>query len=525
VGKGFGLVMSVLSVLVWIGGDVAAGAHYSRPFVPIWNAMILMVVYFSVVWLLTSLRRLHNELESKVKQRTLALTQEMAERARLEKELVEVSEREQRRFGHDLHDSLCQHLTGTALAGQVLAEKLAAKGLPESADAHEVVELVEDGITLARNLARGIYPVEVEAEGLMAALGELAATIGKVSKIACVFECDPPVLIEDAAVGTQLYRIAQEAISNAIRHGKAKRLGISLSDRGGVITLTVEDDGTGLPEGWQKGQGLGTRIMAHRAGMIGCEVAIEPNPTGGTMIRCWSQRGPRLPTERSPLAMSTATDKNREACFADDHPLVREWLTNLINQQPDLSVCGESENAPQALQAIGASKPDIAIVDLSLKDSSGIELIKALKEAQPGVAVLVLSMHDETHYAERALRAGAKGYVMKRETTRKVIEAIRRILEGKLYISEKVAEALTGRLAEGPRPDGRSPVEQLSDRELEVFEMLGQGQGTRQISEALRVSVKTVQAYCARIKEKMNLSSATELLREAIRWSEKKQPR
>ena len=224
--------------------------------------------------------------------------------------------------------------------------------------------------------------------------------------------------------------------------------------------------------------------------------------------------------------MSTGTDKNKKRVFlVDDHPLVREWLTNLINQQPDLSVCGESENAPQALQAISASKPDIAIVDLSLKDSSGIELIKALKEAQPGVAVLVLSMHDETHYAERALRAGAKGYVMKRETTRKVIEAIRRILEGKLYISEKVAEALAGRLAEGRRPEGLSPIEQLSDRELEVFEMLGQGQGTRQISETLRVSVKTVQAYCARIKEKMNLSSATELLREAIRWSEKKNPR
>src|SRR5439155_7254641 len=141
VGKGFGLVMSVLSVLIWIGGDVAAGAHYSRPYVPIWNAMILMVVYFSVVWILASLRRLHSELESKVSQRTVALTQEMAERARLEKELVDVSEREQRRIGHDLHDSLCQHLTGTALAGQVLGEKLEGTALPEAADAHKVVEL------------------------------------------------------------------------------------------------------------------------------------------------------------------------------------------------------------------------------------------------------------------------------------------------------------------------------------------------------------------------------------------------
>src|SRR5580765_1872283 len=148
VGRGFGMVMSVLSAVVWIGGDVAAGAPYSHPFVPIWNATILVVVYFSVVWILTSLRRLHEELENKVQQRTVALTQEMAERARLEKELVEVSEREQMRIGQDLHDSLCQHLTGTALAGQVLGEKLAAKSLPEAADANKVVDLVEEGIAI-----------------------------------------------------------------------------------------------------------------------------------------------------------------------------------------------------------------------------------------------------------------------------------------------------------------------------------------------------------------------------------------
>jgi DNA-binding NarL/FixJ family response regulator len=224
--------------------------------------------------------------------------------------------------------------------------------------------------------------------------------------------------------------------------------------------------------------------------------------------------------------MSAAKDKLRKRVFlVDDHPLVREWLTNLINQQVDLTVCGESETAPQALQAIAAAKPDIAVVDLSLKDSSGIELIKSLKESQPEVAVLVLSMHDETQYAERALRAGARGYVMKRETTRKVIEAIRKILEGRLYVSEKVSEAMAGHVAKRKPSQDSSPVEQLSDRELEVFEMLGQGQGTRQIAETLRVSVKTVQAYCARIKDKLNLSSATELLREAFRWNESRNPR
>jgi DNA-binding NarL/FixJ family response regulator len=219
--------------------------------------------------------------------------------------------------------------------------------------------------------------------------------------------------------------------------------------------------------------------------------------------------------------MATETISRKRTVFlVDDHPLVREWLTNLIHQQSDLAVCGEAESGPQALQAILALKPDIAIIDLSLKDSSGIELIKDLKQSAPGLAILVLSMHEEAHYAERALRAGAKGYIMKRETTRKVIAAIRQVLEGKLWISEPIAAAMAAQFIQGKTLSTQSPTELLSDRELEVFELLGQGRGTRQISELLHVSVKTIQAYCARIKEKLNLASATELLREAVRYFE-----
>ena len=224
------------------------------------------------------------------------------------------------------------------------------------------------------------------------------------------------------------------------------------------------------------------------------------------------------------MTLATAKPK-RKVFLVDDHPLVREWLTNLINQQPDLVVCGETESAPHALQAIAAAQPDVAIVDISLQGSSGIELIKNLKQSHPDVAILVLSMHDESLYAERALRAGAKGYIMKRETTRKVIEGIRQILDGKLFVGDSVKEEFTRRLVENKKQAPRSPVEELSDRELEVFEMLGLGLGTRQIADALRVSIKTVQAYCARAKEKLNVNSATELLREAIRWNESKHSR
>ena len=212
--------------------------------------------------------------------------------------------------------------------------------------------------------------------------------------------------------------------------------------------------------------------------------------------------------------------QSKSVFLVDDHPLVREWLTNLINQQSGLRVCGEAESGPQAREQVLELKPDVAVVDIALKDSSGIELIKDLKQSCPEVAVLVLSMHEDSHYAERALRAGARGYIMKRETATKVIMAIRQVLAGKLYMSESLAAAMAAQFVTGKALATGSLVEQLSDRELEVFELLGDGRGTHQISEALGVSIKTVQAYCARIKEKLNVASATELVREAVRWRE-----
>ncbi|HSY10388.1 MAG TPA: response regulator transcription factor, partial [Candidatus Dormibacteraeota bacterium] len=175
--------------------------------------------------------------------------------------------------------------------------------------------------------------------------------------------------------------------------------------------------------------------------------------------------------------------------LVDDHPLVREWLTNLIHQQPDFVVCGECEDAPHALQEISATMPDVAIVDISLKQGSGIELIKSLKALHPDVAVIVLSMHDERLYAERALRAGARGYIMKRETAKKVITAIRQVLDGKIYMSESLAAVFAEKFVDGRLPSSGSLVEQLSDREIEVFQLLGKGCETRQVAEMMNVSM------------------------------------
>lgn len=202
--------------------------------------------------------------------------------------------------------------------------------------------------------------------------------------------------------------------------------------------------------------------------------------------------------------------------LVDDHPLVREWLANLLRAQPDLEVCGQAEDARGALTALGAAPADVAIVDLSLRTSSGLDLIKDLRERHPATEIIVLSMHEELFYAERALRAGARGYVTKRESTGRIVEAIREVRAGRVYASPEMLAQLAGRLVGGTP----ATVENLSDRELEVFRRLGEGQGTRQIADELRVSIKTVQAYCARIKEKLGLASGAILVRDAVRWVE-----
>jgi DNA-binding NarL/FixJ family response regulator len=218
---------------------------------------------------------------------------------------------------------------------------------------------------------------------------------------------------------------------------------------------------------------------------------------------------------------NTEKSGSRHRVFiVDDHPLVREGLANLINQQTDLMVCGQAEDAAQTLAGIGVSRAELALIDISLKTASGLELVKDLKVHFPDVALIVLSMHDEMLYAERAIRAGARGYVMKRETTKEVLTAIRRVLQGDVYVSERVVNLMARRLGSPRKSAASSPVEQLSDRELEIFRLLGQGRTTSQIAADLHLSLKTVQAYCARAKEKFGVDSLTELLRAAIRWED-----
>jgi DNA-binding NarL/FixJ family response regulator len=223
-----------------------------------------------------------------------------------------------------------------------------------------------------------------------------------------------------------------------------------------------------------------------------------------------------LPTPTVPPPPQTS--EKRRVFLVDDHPITRQGLAALINSEHNLVVCGETDNAPAAIEQIQKLAPDIALVDVTLKTTSGIELMKHLKALRPEMPVLMMSMHDESLFAERALRAGAKGYIMKLEPSARILAALRATLSGDLYLSEKMKDKMLSRIARSGTAEVTYAIDSLSDREMEVFQLIGNGYGTRQIAERLHLSVKTIDSYREHLKLKLRLDGGTELVRHAIQW-------
>lgn len=219
-----------------------------------------------------------------------------------------------------------------------------------------------------------------------------------------------------------------------------------------------------------------------------------------------------------------APKPQKKILIVDDHPMMREGLRQLIANEPDLTVCCEAENAHQCLDKVNSAQPDLVLADITLPGKNGLELVKDIQAMHPGLPVLMISMHDESLYAERVLRAGGRGYIMKQEGGKKLMLAIRQVLNGQIYVSEKMSAKIL-EIFSGRRSDtATSPVENLTDREFEVFELIGQGKPTREIAERLHVSVKTVEVHRVNIKTKLKLATAAELIRYAVRWIESQAP-
>ena len=221
----------------------------------------------------------------------------------------------------------------------------------------------------------------------------------------------------------------------------------------------------------------------------------------------------------TPVAPMKTLESKARVLIVDDHPIVRQGLVQLLNCEPDFMVCAEAGNARKAMAAIAEAKPDVGVVDITLQGTNGIELIKNIVAQWPDFPLLVLSMHDESLYAERVLRAGAMGYITKQEATRNILLAIRRILAGNIYLNERIATHIIARLTAPAGSVALTPAEVLTDREFQVFELTGRGRNTRDIADELRVSSKTVETYRTRIRRKLNLQEGSSLLRCAIAWT------
>ncbi len=220
------------------------------------------------------------------------------------------------------------------------------------------------------------------------------------------------------------------------------------------------------------------------------------------------------------MSKKSVPGKKKRILVVDDHPMMRQGLAQLIGAEPDLAVCGEAANAEQAIDAIRACKPELVLADISLPGKNGLELIKDFQAIQPDVPVLVISMHDESLYAERVLRAGGRGYIMKQEGGDKMMAAIRQVLNGKIYVSEKMSSGILEGLSGRRAATENASMEKLTDREFEVFQIIGQGKSSRDIAEQLHLSIKTVDVHRTNIKAKLKLTSAAELVRFTARWVE-----
>jgi signal transduction histidine kinase len=276
------LGVAVLSVAVSLVSDFAAGI----PTLGLWNAGMAFTSYGLFAGLLAKLRTLIRELDQRVQERTAALQREVAERQRLDREIAQVADRERHRLGQELHDSLGQHLTGTALAAQVLKEKLARRSAAETAEAEKLVGYVEQGIDLTRNLARGFFSPELDADGLTVALQGLADNVTDRFGIDCIFDGEESIRTPDSATATQFYRIAQEAVANSVKHATAQRITIRLAASRSELLLAISDDGIGFPHTLPRAEGLGLQLMRHGASLAGASFDVRRNGQRGTVVTC-----------------------------------------------------------------------------------------------------------------------------------------------------------------------------------------------------------------------------------------------
>ncbi|MCP4129575.1 MAG: response regulator [bacterium] len=447
---------------------------------------------------------------------------DITQRKNLEKILMTVNEKERHEIGQELHEGLGQHLSGIAFKSEILRLKLKEKTYAEEREITDIVKMVNQAIDQTREIARGLSPVDMSGGGLQTALEDLRLEVEDDTGINCLLQWDNNVVIKEDLEATNLFYIVKEAVKNSVVHGKSKNVIIIFNSVNTVITLKIIDDGSGIPAGTES-RGIGLSIMRYRAWLVGATLEIKNNQGGGTIIECnlrdsGPMEGISLEGNGSGTIIENGEGAKASILIVDDSPVVRQGLVQIVSKEEDLHVCGEAQNSDEAIQLIARLEPNLVIIDISLRGAGGVDLVKAMKERYHKLEILVLSDYDETIYAERAIRAGASGYIMKKEALQAVVEAIKTVLNGRQYLSDKIKERFLNKFSMDDAENEVSVTSCLSNREFEIFQLIGHGLSNRHIADRIHISVKTVENFRERIKKKLGIESSSDLIQFAVQW-------
>ncbi len=447
---------------------------------------------------------------------------DITERKRLEKVVMETNAAERLKIGQDLHDRLAQHLAGIIFKAELLKVKFGDSVPDTIPEIDEIIDLVDRAVSKTREIAKELSPVDISPGGLHAAVENLKESVRGTSNVNILVKWDESIIINGKLENSNLYYIIKESILNSIENNEAENILINASKDHNVYIIEIRDDGKDFEKIDKDRNNLFLSLVRYRSWLIGATVEVKGNPGGGLSLSC------RLRITGEPLKIENTKrvrflkknpDKTRSGVFlVDAHPIVRHGLKQIIEMEKDLFIIGEAGTADDALKALGRVKPDILTVDISLSGTNGIDLIKACRERYPEIPILVISIYDESLYAERAIRAGARGFVMKNEHPGIIINAVRIVLEGRQYMSDSLKEKLLDKLSSPRRDENSVLVDSLTDREFEVFQLIGHGLGNKNIADKLRISVKTVENYREKIKSKLNIDSSSELIQFAVQY-------
>lgn len=452
---------------------------------------------------------------------------DITERRLLEKSIMEANTAERFKMGQELHSRVVQHLAGITFRGELLKLKISDTSVEALADIDEIMGLVLQAMNKTRDLAKELSPVDDNHGGLKSAVESLKEEVKIKHNVDVHLKWDVAAVIKGKLEISSLYYLISDSVANSIENNRAKNIILSLTRESNIYVLEIRDDGLDYDKIDRDKNKNFLKLIKYRSWLIGASVEVSSNPGGGIFILCRFKTGAETgaEVEEKPglhYSLNQVEEnhgrKKSSVLIIDSHPVVRQGLSQIIDREKDIQICGEASTAEGALNFLGRIVPDLMTVDIALKGSGGLDLIKACRERYPSLPIIVISIYEESIYAERAIRAGARGYVMKNEPPYIILTAIRTVLEGRQYMSDNLKEKLLNKLYLPAQGEEEALVDTLTDREYEVFQLIGRGYGNKHIAEKLHVSVKTVENYREKLKNKLSMETSSDLIKFAVQW-------